>query len=507
MTRYSSSLLFILALLFLPAVTKAQSQSLYSLGESQLCRLQNSGAVNCIVSAGFERLLPPDNLPELIAVSTGDTHACGIAFDGDAICWGDNNFGQLNTPTILLPLTQINAGQNHTCALDVDGGVHCWGLNNNRQTEPPEGAVFTKVHAAFTSSCGILDNGNITCWSSDTGRAPADLTGPFTDLDMQNQGVCGLTVTGEILCNSSINALVPPLNDGPYIDLVTTFGVVCGLNSNNMLDCNAGSDTPWEIPDVADFPLGEQFLSIQSVETGISGFRHVRDSGFTGTTLCGERFDHTLQCWSLSVNFPEIDSPNTTSPELAVNMRLDMDARVYGSAIVEIFWTPVPLAGSTVEVQVFRNGELLERVDARQSYFDGDALPNNIYQLRLIDNMGNTGPLSAELHVDTATRSILFNGESPLLDSRHDAFDLEQVFTGLNSTAVARGSLVYWSISQDHQSSIDGFEIELNGQRAGFTRSQLYLNLEERVGSCISIGAIGFDGDVLDRISSGPDCD
>ncbi len=507
MTRYPSSLLFILALLFLPAIAKAQSQSLYSLGESQLCSLQNTGAVDCIVSAGFERLLPPDDLPALIAVSSGDTHACGIALEGDAICWGDNSFGQLNIPTIPLPLTQINSGHNHTCALDVNGGAHCWGLNSNQQTEPPEGAVFTKVHAAFTSSCGILDNGNITCWSSDRERAPDDLTGPFTDLDMQNQGVCGLTVTGEILCNSLINSLVPPLNGGPYIDLATTFGAVCGLNSSNVLDCNTSRYMFSAIPDFADFPLGEQFLSIQSVETGFSGIGNSGESGFIGTTLCGERFDGTLQCWSPSASFPDIDSSNTTSPELAVNMRLDMDARVYGSASVEIFWTPVPLAGSTVEVEVFRNGELLERVDARQSYFDGNALPNNIYQLRLIDNLGISGPLSPELRVDTATRTVLFNGESPLLDSRQDAFGLEEVFTSLNSTAVARGSLVYWSISQDHQSSIDGFEIELNGQRAGFTRSQLYLNLEERVSSCIRIGAIGFDGEVLDRTSSGSGCD
>jgi len=499
-------LLSFLALLITSVAVSAQNQSRYSVGESQLCTLQDNGSVDCVVSAGFERLLPPEDLPELVAVSSGDTHACGITIEGEAVCWGDNNFTQLDVPTLQLPLTQINAGHNHTCALDTAGEAHCWGLNDNRQTEPPEGALFTKVHAAFTSSCGILENGNITCWSTDGERAPADLTGPFTDLDLQTQGVCGLTTTGEILCNSLINALVPTLTGGPYIDLATTLGAVCGLSTSNELECNTTSFNFSGVPDFTDFPLGEQFLSIQSVETGFSGIGKSRESGRIGTTLCGERFDGSLQCWSPSASFPNIDNPSALSQEVVTNMRLDMDARIYGSASVEIFWTPVPSAGSSVEVEIFRNGELLDRVTARQSYFDGNALSTNTYQIRLVDDSGNTGPRSPELLVDTATDTVLFNGESPLSASRQDAFGTEEIFTDLSNTAVARGSLVYWTIDQNQQSLIDGYEIELNGQRAGFTRSQLYLNLEERATSCVSISAIGFNGEILDRANDGPNC-
>ena len=403
MTVNSIKLLALLILLHVSPVTNAQSQSSYSVGESQLCNLLDSGQVDCIVSVGFERLLPPENLPELIAVSSGDTHACGITFDGEATCWGENNFGQLDVPAIPQPLVQINAGHNHTCALDASGEAHCWGLNSNRQTEPPEGALFTKVHAAFTSSCGILTNGNITCWSTDGERAPADLTGPFVDLDMQTQGVCGLTAAGEIVCNSLINAFSPPLTNGPYIDLATTLGAVCGLNTNNELECSTTSFDFLGAPDFDDYPLGEQFLSIQSAETGFSGIGNSRESGPIGTTLCGERLDGSLQCWSPSAGFPDLDNQSSTSGDLATNMRLDMDARIYGGASVEIFWTPVPSAGSTVEVEIFRNGELLDRVTARQSYFDGNALSTNTYQIRLIDNSGNIGPFSPELSVDTAT--------------------------------------------------------------------------------------------------------
>ena len=507
MTPNSIRLLCVLVLLFASSMTKAQTQSRYSVGESHLCTLQDTGVVNCIVSSGFERLLPPESLPELVAVSTGETHTCGITLDGEAVCWGDNNFGQLDVPAIPLPLTQINAGHNHTCAVDSAGQAHCWGLNSNRQTEPPGGALFTKVHAAFTSSCGILVNGDITCWSTDGERAPADLTGPFVDLDMQTQGVCGLTATGDILCNALINALVPPLTDGSYSDLATTLGAVCGLNTGNELECNTSSFSFAGTPDFADFPLGEQFLSIESVESGFTGIGSSRETRPIGTTMCGERLDGSLQCWSPSTSFPDIDNPTSTTQELLTNMRLDMDARIYGSTSLELFWTPVPSAGSDVEVEIFRNGALLDRVGARQSYFDGNALSSNTYQIRLIDDSGNVGPLSPELFADTASNTVLFNGEPPLIASRQDVFSSEQVFTSLRRTAVASGSLVFWTIDPEQQALIDGYEIELNGERAGFTRSQLYLNLEERVTSCIRVSAIGFGGEILDTENMGSSCD
>ena len=154
--------------------------------------------------------------------------------------------------------------------------------------------------------------------------------------------------------------------------------------------------------------------------------------------MCGERLDGSLQCWSPSANFPDIDNPAPTTQELVTNMRLDMDARIYGSTSLELFWTPVPSAGSDVEVEIFRNGTLLDRVGARQSYFDGNALSTNTYQIRLIDDSGNVGPLSPELFADTASNTVLFNGETPLLASRQDVFSSEQVFTSLRNTAVAR---------------------------------------------------------------------
>ena len=110
------------------------------------------------------------------------------------------------------------------------------------------------------------------------------------------------------------------------------------------------------------------------------------------------------------------------------------------------------------------------------------------------------------MFADTASNTVLFNGETPLLASRQDVLSSEQVFTSLRNTAVASGSLVFWIIDPEQLALIDGFEIELNGERAGFTGSQLYLKLEERVTSCISISAIGFGGEILDTENRGSSC-
>ena len=111
---------------------------------------------------------------------------------------------------------------------------------------------------------------------------------------------------------------MPPLTDGPYSDLATTLGAVCGLNAGNELGCNTSRFSFAGTPDFADFPLGEQFLSIESVESGFTGIGSSRETGPIGTTMCGERLDGSLQCWSPSANFPDIDNP---TPNLLIHTK------------------------------------------------------------------------------------------------------------------------------------------------------------------------------------------
>lgn len=502
MVKVFKHLLVATVLLSTPLVVTAQSQSSFSVGESQFCTLQDDGQVDCTLSPGFDRLAPPEGLPALIAVTAGDAHACGITFEGQPICWGGNFFGQLNAPVVDLPLVQINAGQNHTCAVDSAGAATCWGLNSNAQLEPPENAVFTKVDAAFTSSCGILSDGDITCWSTDRGRAPELLTGPFVDLDIINAGVCGLVTDGSIRCSSDLAAI--PQQNGPFTDFAATRDATCALGTNGVLECEISPFVNGNI--ITDFPVGQQFASIQSVETGFNGIgASVEGNSQLGSTMCGERFDGSFVCWAQSSNFPNLDEPIPSQAEFISAQRLDLDARIYSASAVEVFWTPIRNPGGAIpQVEVFRNGQLLVTTTATFSYFDAEPLVVSTYQIRLIDELGNTGPLSNPLSVNAQNRTVLFNGEPPLTSPMlEEDFGQQTIITDVIRQSISSESfLVAWDVDPAFASSFDGFEIRIGGRSVGFTRSQLYVNTDMGLGAqCFEILVVDSAGTVLDSAS------
>ena len=486
-------------LLSTPLVGTALAQSSYSVGESQFCTLQDDGQVDCVVPPGFSRLTPPQGLPELTAVSAGDAHACGITFEGQPICWGQNNFAQLDAPVVDLPLVQINAGQNHTCAVDSAGAVMCWGLNGNGQLDPPENEIFTRVAAAFTSSCGILSNGDITCWSTDTTRAPALLAGPFVDLDIQNTGVCGLLADGSIRCSSGVTTTL--LQNGPYTDFASTQAALCALGTDGILECEIS-----RFGNADDYPVGEQFASIQSAETGFNGIgaSDERNRQF-GTTMCGERFDGSFLCWAQSTNFPNLDEPFVSQADFITTQRLDLDARVYGRDAVEIFYTPLFNSNEAIpQVEVFRNGQLLRSINATFSFFDSAPLVENTYQIRLVDEAGNIGNLSAPLSVNTQTRTVLLNGEPTFTSAtlEDDDTQTQTIITGVTRQGLSDGFIVAWEVDPAFMSSVDGFEIRVGGRPVGFTRSQLYVDTNMQLGTqCFEIQAVDAVGTVLDFAS------
>ena len=510
-----NSLLLSLPLLLTPLFAAGQSNTDYSFGPTQFCTLDDAGQVACVLAQGSERLQPPSNLPALAAVTTGESHACGITMDGQPVCWGGNFFGQLDAPNVDGTLIQIDAGANHTCGLDTNGEAICWGLNTNLQTEPPAGATFTQVDAANILSCGLLTDGEVVCWSDDPRRTPEDLTGPFVKIDLRSGGVCGLTEDGQIQCanHSSFDraSFITPPDNGPYIDIAATRDAVCGLQFDGALDCT------FRLPEeVNDFPLGEQFLSIESNEMdnllSTRVFVNGASSNVTsGNEMCGERIDGTLQCWNESVIFPGPNGAATTNAELVATFELELDARVYGSNSVEIFWTPLPFnsAGTSSVVQpfveIFRNGELLVNQRARFSFFDSAAVEDATYQIRLIDDLGNIGPLSGVLSVNTRQGTVLFNGEPTLTNSTLEV--LPDVFMDITTGSLPVGIVIAWQVNPDVVALIDGFEIRVNGAAAGFTRSRLFVDTTTPVeGRCVEIVAIGFDQSRLGARAFGSGC-
>lgn len=219
--------------------------------------------------------------------------------------------------------------------------------------------------------------------------------------------------------------------------------------------------------------------------------------------MCGERFDGSIDCWDEGTDFPDIDNPAPTSENILATTELDMDARVYGQS-VEVFWTPIVAPPTlTPRVQVFRNGELLDTVLARFSYFDVSALPVNRYQIRLIDNAGNVGPLSDVLDVELETNLVLFNGESPVTAAIADIPGADSIIEELRSTQIANGYIVYWTVDPDLESEVDGYLVRVGGETQGFTRSRLFVETNASLGGrCIEVIAVDASGAALDSIES-----
>ena len=485
-------------LLILPFTASADtlSPSGYAFGLNQVCQLQDDGQVNCSVRGDVTRLLPPNDLPPLTTLTLGEFHACGLTFDAQAVCWGANDFGQLNVPLIDVDLVQIDAGQHHTCALDASGEAFCWGLNNNRQLEPPAGERYSRLELGNDASCGIRDTGELSCWTTAQASVTRNFTdpfaGPFTDIDIFDRTLCSINDAGSVICNISSFEFT----DGPYTDIAVTSGVQCALDQESTLQCLTVVGTR---PD-RSFPVGEQFLSIHGVEA----------NRFT-SAMCGERLDGVLQCWgtiAAAVPLPNIPSSISTT-SAGISDTLDLDARIYGRNALEIFWQPIIGIVTTGfprrDVEVFRNGEFLERTGSQYSFFDGNALVENNYQLRLVDDLGNTGPLSAVLSVNTELGTVLFDGEPPVTDGSLPAPVSSDLITNTNLQPISGGYIASWTIDQEQASASDlaGFEIFVGGESAGFTRSRLFVETEDALaGRCVEIVAINSSGSVLDSVDA-----
>lgn len=513
-------LLLSLALLLTPLFATAQSNSGYSFSSAQFCTLDDAGQVDCVLANGYERLQPPTTLPVLTHLTVGEVHACGITVEGKPVCWGSNYYGQLNVPDVDGTLIQIDAGANHTCALDTNGEAICWGLGNNLQLEPPAGAAFSHVDAVDVRSCGLLTNGEVICWSDDARRSPQDMTGPFVEFDIRSGALCGLTEDGQIQC-SDPSAIVPPIrpitpfitppDNGPYIDIATSVNAVCGLQSDGALDCTFNDPA-----DADSYPLGDQFVSIQSNETDILiSTREFVDGKYayvpSGTAMCGERSDGTIQCWDEGTIFPGPNAKAASNAAVVASFELELDARIYDSNAVEIFWTPLPYnsmgTNTTPQplVEIFRNGELIDSRLARFSFYDTSAVANADYQIRLVDEAGNPGPFSGTLTVNTSDGTVLYNGESTLTVSTVE--ELPDVFTSSTSGNMSLGVVIAWEVNPDIENMIDGYEIRVNGASAGFTRSQLFVDTKTPYdGRCVEVIAVGFDQSRLGARAFGSGC-
>ena len=123
----------------------------------------------------------------------------------------------------------------------------------------------------------------------------------------------------------------------------------------------------------------------------------------------------------------------------------------------------------------------------------------------MVDEAGNSGPLSGILSVNALEGTVLYNGEPTLTTSTRE--DLQEVFTSINSEGLVVGFVMSWEVNSDVESLIDGYEVRVNGATVGFTPSKLFVDVRTpQSGRCVEIFAEGFDRSVLGARAFGSAC-
>jgi len=489
--------------LFIP-LAHSQSQNFVDLavGESHVCGLAESGEVICATNADSQRFDSPADLQPLTAIAAGQQHTCGITLEGGAVCWGSNAFGVLNVPDFSAPLVSISAGTNHTCAIDNTGRAVCWGLDDNEQTQVPNnglgnnGLGFINVDAHQNISCGVELNGDISCWSTDpTLTDTSSLTGTFVDVGVGSGSGCGLTDAGDIQCWRSV---IDPPNNGPYTELTVNSTAICGLTQAQTLDCTLNPASYSTEEEVNLYNTNALFVSIDARTATSRNFNErVIDN------VCGITVNGTIECLNASMLEGVPDTvTGSSNDELSLDLNLTANVSGLGSIQVELFWTPLSGTVPITLVEIYRNNELIDTVNARFSYFDSgssflDSSDTTVsYQIRTTDGNGNFGDFSNTIVVDTVRGTV----STDALDN-FDPPERVEILSNVALTTLGENSnLVSWSGPRAGEAGLIFYEIRIDNQVVGVTRSDVFLLDSSSAPTCfvVSVAAIGNDNTILD---------
>jgi len=231
------------------------------------------------------------------AASLNVQHACAVTDAGAAYCWGMNSYGELGTGSTsdfeAAPVavtgdhvfTKVVAAYLSTCGLDDAGQAWCWGYGSSgslgngstpfQQPTPVAvsgGHTFTTLVAGLFHVCGLDDAGQAWCWGGNAYGALG--TGSFAQATVPTQVSGSLVFTG--------------LAAGPWTTcgVVDAGGVACwGQNMYGQL--GTGSVT-------SSFPPG--LPTPQAVVSGTG----TAASATTGDYTCALLDGGDVTCWGVN---------------------------------------------------------------------------------------------------------------------------------------------------------------------------------------------------------------
>jgi hypothetical protein len=109
----------------------------------------------------------PENLEQIVQISTGGVHILALHPDGTVSAWGWNGWGESNVPEGLENVVSVSGGWRHSVAVHSDGTVSAWGYNADGQCNVPSGLTgVVSAKAGKYNTIALLDDGTVISWGN-----------------------------------------------------------------------------------------------------------------------------------------------------------------------------------------------------------------------------------------------------------------------------------------------------------------------------------------------------
>jgi len=417
-----------------------------TVGTGQVCYLDESYQLRC--RTRNERVVPPDDTPQLVSIAAGDTHFCGLTASGLVHCFGDNNFGQTSHESVTqgTQYKGINAGGNHTCAIRSSGlRIDCWGgessqLNTTlseylREIFSGDVQDISRLVMGTHNICWVAENTrdrtDFICWENGRDFYHILATNNITSASSDGDYYCSVRGTGSVGCGLDIgwrrtsHSLSFDL-PAPYAKVAASGNVICVLDTDGRLDCDTSvlDSEPQSPFDAGHAPLINEQVSLLSDRRFTQLEPYPAFFGRRGVGFCLTDTQDKLLCigpeyeslddsgpsadW-IDTGFTANDYFNSSDPLVQSRDALTniTDVSVYAHNIVELFWEPMVSSVEYSHVEIYRDGLLLTNTNNGNSYFDStlEGSTTYSYQIREINLDGTAG----ERDMYDADIGVLYN--------------------------------------------------------------------------------------------------
>jgi hypothetical protein len=158
----------------------------------------------------------PENLTNVIAIASGKNHVIALCGDGTVVRWGNYHDDRPAMPAGLSNVVAIAGGFDHSMALKSDGTVVVWQTLDG-VVVPPGLNKVVQIAATSTGGLALQEDGTLV------GFEPSGITTNFTDRTGTKKIAAQISSTAYLRLDGTV--ALPPGADSQLLPLTNLFGV------------------------------------------------------------------------------------------------------------------------------------------------------------------------------------------------------------------------------------------------------------------------------------------